>query len=71
MRTLHDADRAVILDMDTDHDRRIACTCRERMRKKLAKRPRNTNERPIFDGAVGLGDGNYWTRPLGSNNDGC
>jgi hypothetical protein len=64
MRAIHDADCAVILDVDADHDRRIACTCRERMRKKQAKRPRNTNGRPIFDGAVSLGDGNYYRRAL-------
>ena len=64
MRNLHDQTCAVILDRDTDHDKRIACTCRERMRKRQAMRPKVSNGRPLFDGAVSLGDGNYWRRAL-------
>lgn len=63
MRNLHDQGCAIILDRDTDHDKRIACTCRER-RKRQAMRPKTSNGRPLFDGAVSLGDGNYWRRAL-------
>jgi hypothetical protein len=60
----HDPDCAVItVGAYGADDTRIACTCRERRAKRKAKSNSKASQGP-FDGAVSLGDGNYWRRPL-------
>lgn len=66
--------RMLVHDRDCDTLRPMAplrtpCSCREQRHDRKARRDQQL-PRGLFDGAVSLGDGNYWTRPLGSNNDG-
>jgi hypothetical protein len=57
---IHDQDCAVVLSKT---ESAVACTCREQRRDRKARRDRHP-PRAIFDGAVSLGNGNYYRRPL-------